>query len=80
MQDAYASFYWMLEAEEAEDDEDDPEPDEPEDRRQRRMDQLGSGTLKDPQIRQRCVCPMTGCAYVVRAYTNILEPVREINR
>ena len=77
---AYTSFHWMGEAEDPEEEGGDPEPDEPENRRERRMIQLGSGTLRDPQVRQRCVCPMTGCAYVVRAYTNILEPVREINR
>ena len=41
------------------------------------MAQQGTGTLMDPQIRQRCVCPMTDCTYVVRAYTQVLQEAWE---
>ena len=70
----------MGEAEDPEDADDELEADNPDTRRQRRMAQVGTGTLMDPQMRQKCVCPMMGCDYVVRAYTTILEPVREIVR
>ena len=44
------------------------------------MAQVGTGTLRDGQIRQRCVCPMTGCAYVVRAFTTLVEPAKIVRR
>ena len=45
-----------------------------------RLSQMDNGTLRDPEVRYKCVCPMTDCTFVVPAYTNILLLVMEVKR
>ena len=66
--DAYADFHWMG--------EDVANPADPAEVRGARLRAIGTGTLKDPMIRKKCVCPMTDCVYVLRAYTYRVDPPR----
>ena len=42
--------------------------------RKERFESIGTGTLRDHDIRYKCVCPMQDCPYVVPAYMQ-LRPV-----
>ena len=77
IKDAYSDFHWMGE-DDVDPDDDDPEP--PLNAQQARVDAIGSGTLRDPMIREKCVCPMMHCEYVVSAFVYRVEVVKTPQR
>ena len=66
IQDAFLDFHWMG--------EDAMAARTPEEREAARIAAIGRGNLRDPRIREKCVCPMTDCDFFVRAYTFKVEP------